>query len=136
MYFILHFYNSRLSFLQLLSLLQRILHDSKPQYLYSSSKSKSANYQISPRLQPKRPAYIDGFTLKNKTSDNDVINAEGTGSINNMNTRINRNPDDPLNREFTLDVIRSGTKIPPPTGQDLVNRNTLIKQEFKDIKSR
>ncbi|CAG2242072.1 unnamed protein product [Mytilus edulis] len=115
---------------------ERILHDSKPQYLYSSSKSKSANYQISPRPLPKRPAYIDGFTLKNKPSDNDVINAEGTGSINNMNTRINRNPDDPLNREFTLDVIRSGTKIPPPTGQDLVNRNTLIKQEFKDIKSR
>ncbi|XP_071125515.1 uncharacterized protein [Mytilus edulis] len=114
---------------------ERILHDSKPQYLYSS-KSKSANYQISPRPQPKRPAYIDGFTLKNKPSDNDVLNAEGTGSIHNMNTRINRNPDDPLNREFTLDVIKSSTKIPPPTGQDLVNRNTLIKQEFKDIKSR
>jgi hypothetical protein len=59
-----------------------------------------------------------------------------SSSCSNARQIINRNPDDPLNREFTLDVIKQGTKIPPPSGQGLVNRNTLIHQEYKDTRNR
>ena len=89
-----------------------------------------------PRLSHKKPAYIDGYSLKNKPTDNDAINAEGTGNAYKTQMSVNSNPDDPLNREFTLDVIKTSTRIPPPTGQDLVNRNTLIRQEYKEMRNK
>lgn len=113
---------------------ERILHEPEQiQYLYDSTKSKSKDFYDPPRrMEPQQHAYIDGFSLKNNPTDNDVINMEGTGSTT-ARMRLNRNPDDPLNREFTLDMIKTNTKIPKPGGQDLVNRNTLIRQEYKGL---
>jgi hypothetical protein len=102
-----------------------------------NSHSKPTSFHhTTPRPAAKRPAYFDSYTAKTKVSDNDEINAESTGNVYNTRQIINRNPDDPLNREFTLDVIKQGTKIPPPSGQGLVNRNTLIRQEYKETRNR
>lgn len=115
---------------------ERILSERSVQYLMNNHSKPPYFHHTSPRPAAKRPAYFDSYTVKAKVSDNDEINAESTGNVYNTSQKINRNPDDPLNREFTLDVIKQGTKIPPPSGQSLVNRNTLIHQEYKEMRNR
>ena len=116
-------------------LFQRILHEQENiQYLYDSTKSKSHDNYFTPRpTVPKQRANVDESSLKiNPTPmENGVINMEGTGGAT-ARMRINKDPDEPLNREFTLDLIKSSTGRPNPTGHDLINRNTLIRQEYNE----